>query len=115
MKNGTVSPTNTIIMIFADYNFKVKFYYQFAKKYPLNKGFFSISMKNTIISIDENLTKKNTVILSKCINYKNEGKVAQTFTVDGIVYIKYKSGGNEKSYAVRTARQLISLVRKSNR
>lgn len=109
MKNRSVTPTNTIIMIFADYNFKVKFYYQFSKKYPLNKGFLR-NMKSISISIDENLTKKNEAILKKCVTYKNEDKIAQTFTVDGIVYIKFKSENNEKAYAVRTEKQLMSLV-----
>lgn len=109
IKNGRVTSTNTIVMIFADYNFKVKFYYQFSKKYPLNKGFLR-DMKTTSISIDENLTKKNEAILKKCVSYKNQDKIAQTFTVDGIVYIKLTNGNNEKPFAIRTEKQLVSLV-----
>lgn len=75
VKIKPVRPSSTIVMYFADHDFKTKFYHQFIEKYPLKKEFLD-TMKTTIIIIGENLTKENASILTKCRKYKNDNKIA---------------------------------------
>lgn len=104
--------SSTIIMYFADHDFKTKFYNQFFEKYPLKKEFLN-TMKTNIIILGENLTKENASILTKCRKYKRDNKIATTYSNDGIVYIKFKKGNNEKAYAVKSKEELDSII-KSN-
>lgn len=42
--------------------------------------------------------------------HENDEKIAQTYSNDGIVFIKFKKGNNEKAYAVRTEDELVSII-----
>lgn len=105
-------PSSTIIMYFADHDFKTKFYNQFFEKFPLKKEFLR-TMKTTIIIIGEKLTKENAAILTKCRKYKKDNKIATAYSNDGIVYIKFKKGTDEKAYEVKSKDELDSII-KSN-
>lgn len=112
-KNGVLSHTNTIILYFTASHFKEQFYSQYLHKAPFRKGFLD-EMKCDKIIIGENLTKTNALIFAKCLAYKKSGKIAQTFTNNGIVYIKFMRGKTELAHQVRTEHDLLSLIDKNN-
>lgn len=103
-------PSSTIVMYFADHDFKTKFYNQFFVKYPLKKEFLD-AMKTKIIIISENVTKENAAILYKCRKYKKDKKIATAYSNDGIVYIKFKKGRNEKAFTVTSKEELDSIIK----
>lgn len=112
-KNGVISQTNTIILYFTASHIKDQFYSQYLHKVPFSKGFLN-EMKCDKIIIGENLTKTNAMIFAKCLSYKKSGKIAQTFTNNGIVYIKFLRGKAELPHQIRTEHDLLNLIDKNN-
>lgn len=110
IENGTKTPTNTIIMNFTNRSHKQRFSSQFVHKYPFRKEFLNaINAKR--LSIRENLTEENQTIMSKCVKYKKEKKIAAVYSNDGIVYIKFKKGGKEPKYPIRSIEGLEFCIK----
>lgn len=110
IKNGIESPTNTIIMYFTDHRSKQRFHSQFVQNCPNTKTFLTALNTNQIL-IGENLTKENDAIFSECLKYKKNKKIATTFSDDGIVYIKFKKGGNEPKYPITSKMDLDHCIK----
>lgn len=110
-KNGILSGSNTIIMYFVAQHFKDKFYSLYLQKAPLKPDIFS-NDENSRIIIGENLTKFNAAILQHCFALKRDVKLAQAYSFNGIVYIKFKKGKNEPAFPIRNKIDVDVLIEK---
>lgn len=96
-----LQPSATIIMKFAAVYMKETFYNLYLRLLPRKKitskdlGFSS----DTRIIVSENLTQQNHDIFIAASNLKREKKLAQVFTVNGIVNVKIQKGG--KTHEIR--------------
>lgn len=108
-KNGQLSYTNTIIMYFNGNHWKDSFYSQYLRNAPFNKNFLD-SMKCSKIIIGEHLTKNNAAIFSKCLTHRKNSTIAQTYTSNGIVYVKSKKGKTEPAFMIRTENDLQQFL-----
>lgn len=76
---------------------------------PLDPVIFGLPSTNRII-IGENLTKKNASIFKQALSMKKANKIAQAYTENGIVKIKFTKGKNETAHAVRNVTSLETIV-----
>lgn len=111
-KNGTTGqfmPSATILIHFAVSRQKEMFYSRYLNKMPLDPVKFGLPAEQRIM-VSENLTAKNAKIFKQALLMKKEKKIAQTFTEDGIVYIRFKSGKSSPTHAIRNVITLETLI-----
>lgn len=106
-KNGLTIGSNTIILYFVAQHFKDKFYSLYLHKAPLKSDLLG---NNETVRIGENLTKHNAAILRYCALQKKENKIAQAYTSNGLVYIKFKRGKTEKPLLIRNTYDIDYLI-----
>lgn len=107
--NGVAVPSTVIMFHFASPRQKQVFYSHYLGKMPLDPKKFGLPDDNRI-TIGESLTRKNAQIFKKARIYKKNGKIAQTFTEDGIVRIRFKKGKGEPTHLIRNDTSLEILV-----
>lgn len=71
--------------------------------------------KGSKITVGENLTHVNAIIFKYAQQQKKENKIAQTFTSDGLVKVKFSKGPKQRVYTVRHTTQLDALINDYNR
>lgn len=108
-KNGTMAVTNTIIMYFNGNHHKENFYGLYLRNVPFKKDFLD-TMKCSKIIIGEHLTKTNASLFSKCLALKKNNILAQTYTSNGIVYVKSIKGKTEPAFMIRTEKDLQHFI-----
>lgn len=108
-KSSQITPSPTILLHFAILRQKQQFYALYLNKMPLDPEKLGLSSDNRIV-IGENLTRKNAQIFKQAQSMKRDNKIAQTFTEDGIVKIKFTKGKNVTAHAVRNTIALEALV-----
>lgn len=64
----------------------------------------------TNITVGENLTKNNADIFALAKAMKRNKQIAQTFTENGLVYVKLEKGRTVQAILIRSKRQLEQLV-----
>lgn len=106
---GQMVPSPTIIIHFASLRQKQLFYSLYLNKMPLKPAKFGLSDDSRII-IGENLTKKNAQLFKSAQMLRKNNKIAQTFTENGIVKIRFAKGKTEKTFTVRNQIELESIV-----
>lgn len=106
---GQIMPSPTIIIHFSSLRQKQLFYSLYLNKMPLNPENFGLTCDNRIV-IGENLTKKNAQLFKSAQILRKNNRLAQTFTENGIVKIRFAKGKNEKTYMVRNQIELEEIV-----
>lgn len=113
-KNGMITGSNTIIVYFNAQHYKDNFYASYLRKLPIKSEMFD-QPEHVRIIIGENLTKKNAAIFNYCNTLKKEGKLAQLYSSNGLIYIKFKKGRNEKSHVIRCKQDIEILCEQNSR
>lgn len=106
---GQLTHSNTIMLHFAILRDKQIFYSHYLYKAPINAETLNIPNNGKVI-LCENLTIKNRKIFGAAQRLRREKKIAQVFTEDGIVRIRFIKGKNEASFVVRNNLMLETLV-----
>lgn len=101
--------SNTITFHFMSSQQKQHFYSLYRNKMPLKPEAFGLS-KDVKIIVGENLTRLNASIFKYAQQKKKENKIAQTFTTDGLVKVKFVKGPNQRAYTIRHSAQLDVLI-----
>lgn len=94
---------------FAILRHKQQFYTLYMGKMPLEPTQFGLD-KNNRITIGENLTKLNAKIFKHALSMKKNNKIAQAFTENGIVKIKFAKSKTETAHTVRSITTLESII-----
>lgn len=106
-----IIPSPNILIHFAILRQKQQFYALYLKNMPLDPTTFGLTAENRIV-IGENLTLKNAQIFKQAHIYKKSKSIAQAFTEDGIVEIKFAKGKTEPTHTVRSITALETIVMK---
>lgn len=112
--NGDTTQTGTILAQFVAAHVKNIFYNLYLNKIPVKLSNIGFENNNNF-HIGENLTKSNSKLFNSAYNLKKEKKVAQCFTVDGLVNVKTKSGKRPiVIYSEHDLQKLIESMNASN-
>lgn len=103
------TPSNTILIHFIIPRQKQIFYSHYLNKMPLNPEKFGLSQDKRI-TLSENLTRKNTLVFKQALLLRKDRKIAQTFTEDGLVKIRFVRGKKETQHIVRSITELETAV-----
>lgn len=106
---GAIIPSNTIMIHFVTTRCKQQFYSFYLNKMPLDPKKFGLNEQNRIV-IGEHLTRKNAQIFKAAQTMKKNKKIAQTFTEDGIVKVKFEKGKSAHTYTIRSTMALESII-----
>lgn len=106
---GKFVHSNTLMIHFALLRDKQMFYSHYLYKLPFNTENLNIPNNGKVI-LCENLTAKNRKIFGAAQSLRKEKKIAQVFTEDGIVKIRFNKGKEEPSYIIRNSTMLETLV-----
>lgn len=106
---GTLMPSSTILFHFTSSQIKQHFYTLYLNKMPLKPEQFGLPQGNRIV-LGENLTQKNAFLFKKAQIMRINKKIAQVFTVDGLVKIKFNKGTNHTSHTIHNTLELEVLV-----
>lgn len=108
-KTGVMFESHTISVHFMSAQQKQAFYSSYLSKMPLNSE--ALGMKKDIkIIIGESLTSVNSAIFKYAQLKKKENKLAQTYTADGLVKIKFTKGPKQRAHIIRSTMQLDVLI-----
>lgn len=109
--SGMLSPSPVIIVKFVAIHIKERFYglylNKLKRKENLNTSDLGLSFQKRII-IGENLTSHNMKIFAAASNFKRDGKLAQVYTVSGLVHVKLQRG--TKPYILKHLHELETLI-----
>lgn len=108
-RDGTTANGGPILLSFNAMHIKAKFYSLYLRNMPLKSEDFGLD-SNTKIIIGENLTKLNAEIFSLAKQMKKSNAIAQTYTDNGLVYIKLQKGREHLPVLIRSCRQLEQLA-----
>lgn len=106
---GIMIESHTITLHFVSTQHKQHFYSLYLSKMPLKSESFGMQ-KGSKITVGENLTHLNAIIFKYAQQQKKENKIAQTFTSDGLVKIKFSKGPKQRVYTIRHTTQLDALI-----
>lgn len=106
---GQFMPSSTILVHFPICRQKQMFYSCYLNKMPLNPELFGLPKEQRVM-ISENLTIKNAKIFKRALLLRKDKKIAQTFTEDGIVFIRFNKGKTEPTHIIRNITALEILV-----
>lgn len=112
MKNhvtGQMMLSPTIIIHFNSLRQKQSFYSMYLNKMPLNPEKFGLASDNRIV-IGEHLTRKNARLFKSAQVLRKNQKIAQTFTENGIVKIRFAKGKNAQTHTIRNEIELETTV-----
>lgn len=109
---GQMIPSPTIIIHFASVRQKQLFYSLYLNKMPLNPVKFGMTAENRIV-VGEHLTLKNAQLFKSAQLLRKDNKIAQTFTENGIVKIRFVKGKKERTFAVRSRIELETIVQQN--
>lgn len=76
---------------------------------PLDPTKFNMTTDQRIV-LGENLTRKNAKLFKTAQSLRKEEKLAQTYTEDGLIKIKFKRGKDAPTYTIRNDIALETLV-----
>lgn len=102
-------PSPTILIHFAVRHQKQMFYSFYLNKMPLDPKKYGLPEDKRII-LGENLTRKNAQLFKKAQLLRKEKKIAQAFTEDGLVKVRFAKGKNEKTHIIRNSIELETIV-----
>lgn len=106
---GQMMLSPTIIIHFASLRQKQSFYSLYLNKMPLDPVKFGLKSENRIV-IGEHLTRKNAQLFKSAQSHRKNNKIAQTFTENGVVKIRFAKGKNEKTFTIRNNTELETLI-----
>lgn len=109
---NTMIPSHTIILHFATQAHKQMFYSRYIEQIPLKLDVFALP-NGKRITIGENLTRTNANVFKYAQSLKKENRVAQVFTQDGLVKIKFTKG--QRAHTIRHTTQLDQLIDEHNK
>lgn len=107
---GTMIESHVISLHFTSIQHKNHFYSLYLKHMPLKPELLGLG-QNIKITIGENLTRINVQLFKYAQQCKKEKKIAQVFTNDGLVKIKFVKGPNQHAYTIRQKTQLDILLK----
>lgn len=105
----TTARGGPILLQFNAPHIKSKFYSLYLRNMPLKSEDFGLD-PNTKVIIGENLTKCNADIFSFAKQLKKNNVIAQTYTNNGLVYIKRFKGREHEAVLIRSRLQLEKLA-----
>lgn len=94
---GAIIKSQTILVHFTTLKQKQTFYSYYLNNMPLKPMKFGLPETNRIV-VGESLTNKNAKLFQLAQTMRKDGKIAQTFTDDGLVKIRMKKGKGERAY-----------------
>lgn len=106
---GQMMLSPTILIHFNSLRQKQLFYSLYLNKMPLKPENFGLTDDNRIV-IGEHLTRKNAQLFKSAQTYRRNNKIAQTFTENGIVKIRFAKGKNEKTFTIRNQIELEATI-----
>lgn len=106
---GQIIPSPVIVIHFNSLRQKQIFYSLYLNKMPLNPENFGLTSDNRIV-IGEHLTRKNAQLFRNAQLLRKDGKIAQTFTENGIIKIRFTKGKNQSTYTIRNQIELDTIV-----
>lgn len=106
---GVLMPSPTILFHFTSVHIKQHFYALYLNKMPLKPESFGLPKESRIV-LGENLSQKNAFLFKKAQTMRNEKKLAQVFTTDGLVKIKFARGPEHNAFTIRNSLELECLV-----
>lgn len=106
---GQIMLSPTILIHFTSLRQKQIFYSLYLNKMPLNPVKFGLAAENRIV-VGENLTRKNALLFRSAQILRKDGKIAQTFTENGIVKVRFAKGKNAKTFTIRSNIDLDTVV-----
>lgn len=112
MKNhatGQMMLSPTILIHFASSRQKQSFYSAYLNKMPLDPTKLGLNAENRIV-VGEHLTRKNAQLFKLALSHRKNNKLAQAFTENGIVKIRFAKGKNERTFTVRSNVELETLI-----
>lgn len=110
---GLMIASPTILIHFSTIQLKNWFYSLYLNKMPLKGEAFGLQIgKNVILGV--NLTPKNASIFKTAKQLKSSNKLAQVYTQDGLIKIRFVRGPNQKTHTVRSIIELNYLVEQQN-
>lgn len=107
---GKMTESSTISLHFSSIQQKEHFYSMYLSKMPLKPENIDLQ-KDLKIFIGESLTQVNAQIFKYALGMKKEKKVAQVFTVDGLVKVKFVKGPQQRAHTIRHNMQLDTLLK----
>lgn len=107
---GTMIESSIITLHFSSVQHKQHFYSLYLSKMPLKSDEIGLAKEYKII-IGECLTGVNARIFKYAQDLKKDEKIAQLFTVDGLVKVKFVKGPNQRAHVIRNTMQLDFLVK----
>lgn len=111
---GNMIESSIISFHFSSTQLKHLFYSLYLNKMPLKPE--TIGLPNDLkIIIGESLTRNNAQIFKYAQNLKKENKIAQAFTADGLVKVKFVKGPNQRTHIIRNTIQLDILLKEHER
>lgn len=108
-KTGKMVPSDTILIRFVETRQKELFYSCYLKSMPLNPKNFGLP-ESSRISMGEFLTQKNASIFKRALLLKKDKKIAQAYTVNGLVRIRFVKGKSEDTHTITDITALEALV-----
>lgn len=106
---GVIVASATVMFHFTSQRQKQVFYSYYLGKMPLNPTNLGLTEANRI-TIGESLTRKNAQLFKKAQTYKKTGAIAQAYTEDGLVKIKFKKVKGEPIHLIRNEVTLEVLI-----
>lgn len=110
---GVMIASSTILIHFSSIQHKNWFYSLYLNKMPLKGETFGLQNGKNVI-LGENLTPKNANVFKLAKQFKANNKLAQVFTQDGLIKIRFVRGANNKTFTLRTVTELNYLVEQHN-
>lgn len=107
--SGSMVQSSIIALHFTSCHHKNQFYSLYLSKMPLKAESIGLPKEQKII-IGESLTRTNAQIFKFAQSLKKDNKIAQTFTVDGLVKVKFIKGPNQRAHTIRNTMQLELLL-----
>lgn len=109
---GTMIESHVISIHFTSMQLKQQFYSLYLSKLPLNPQVLGLK-KEMKITIGESLTRCNAQIFKYAQQCRKENKIAQLFTTDGLVKVKFVKGTSQRAYIIRSTAQLDALIKQN--
>lgn len=110
---GLMIASSTILIHFSSIQHKNWFYSLYLNKMPLKGEAFGLQNGKNVV-LGENLTQKNAAVFKLAKQLKSNNQIAQVFTQDGLIKIRFVRGASKQTLTVRSIAELNYLVEQQN-
>lgn len=110
---GLMIASSTILIHFSSIQHKNWFYSLYLNKMPLKGEVFGLQNGKNVI-LGENLTQKNAAVFKLAKQLKSNNRIAQVFTQDGLIKVRFVRGASNQTFTIRSVAELNYLVEQQN-